>query len=70
MRINKTRVLLFKKCGRFSESFRYYVAVVQNPKRNLNRSKISDALNAKNRVKGISVVITTLPIYPFFAKGF
>lgn len=33
---------------------RYYVAVAQNPKRKLNRSKISNALNYKNRVKGIS----------------
>ena len=43
-----------KRAVGFARDFRYYVAVAQNPKRNLNRNNIYDALNAKNRVKGIS----------------
>ncbi len=39
-----------QKCG----EKRYYVAVAQRPKFNLDRNKISDALNFQNRVKGIS----------------
>ncbi|EFM93501.1 hypothetical protein CYK57_01803 [Actinobacillus pleuropneumoniae] len=31
----------------------YYVAIAQNPKCNLNRSKIFDALNSKNRAKSL-----------------